>query len=97
VFLLFYVIDTGSTGSRDRDGLGIACLPFALMMTLAMLPLPLFCVPQSASGLTRVTVSRLARTETSAVSLPGQDHICQFDIIRVATRFILAGARGELA
>jgi hypothetical protein len=36
VFLCFYVIDTGSTGSRDRDGLGIACLSFTLALTLAV-------------------------------------------------------------
>jgi hypothetical protein len=36
LFLFVFGNDTGSTGSRDRDGLGIACLPATLAQTLAM-------------------------------------------------------------
>jgi len=33
---LFYVIDTGSIGSRARIEMGVTYLPFALAQTLAM-------------------------------------------------------------
>jgi hypothetical protein len=49
---LFYVIDTGSIGSRARIEMGVTYLPFALAQTLAMpiYPYP-YWVPQSASRL----------------------------------------------
>ncbi len=101
---LFYVIDTGSTGTRTRirvTELGVAYIPLTVRSDAgyADLPLALLGAPVSIGALVKPGSRSLGKTKTEAgrAALPGQDHMYPFGIIGVAPRYIPAGAVVELA
>jgi len=87
---LFYVIDTGSIGSRAGRvaELGVTYLPFTILSSdagYADLPLALLGAPVDIGALikTWVTVSWQGQDRDWQAALPGQDHMDPFGFIGV--------------
>ena len=98
---LFYVIDTGSTGSRGPIlTWGLPVYPPPLLRRWLCRSTPSLIGSPSrhrSSGKTWVTVSWQGQDRDWQAALPGQDHMDPFGFIGVAPRYIPAGAVSELA
>jgi hypothetical protein len=82
---LLYVIATGSTGSRARNELGLACLPVHpssdvgyVDLHLTSLGAPVSIGADPGHGLPEQD----PRTETCRAALPGQDRLSFREILR---------------